>query len=94
MIELTPQNRTFIRKHVGLNKNTTIPVKIILEGDFQPFVVGQYGGWYTKGGRQIHYPSAYSQKGWSNMVYRCQTRTILVGDKWIEDNIKDHKDKV
>jgi hypothetical protein len=44
----------------------------------KPELTGSPGGFFTRGGSRIYYPSAYSRKGFSNMVYHCSTRMILV----------------
>lgn len=44
----------------------------------KPELTGERGGFFTRGGSRISHPSAYSRKGFSNMVYHCSTRMILV----------------
>jgi hypothetical protein len=51
-----------------------------------PGITGKRVGWQytTKTGKPIRYPSAYSKKGWSSMVYRsAQYFTLTVGIRWI-----------
>lgn len=46
---------------------------------------GEAGGWYTRGGSPIYHPTAYAQVGWSNMVYRRDTRVVYVGVERLEE---------
>jgi hypothetical protein len=43
-------------------------------------------GWRyeTRGGTVIDHPSAYSRRGWSNMVYVGSTDRIEVGRAWLK----------
>lgn len=60
-----------------------MPVDVI-EGDFPPQVTGESHCYKTRGGKPIYYPSAYSKKGWSNMVYHNSTISIEVGSDWLK----------
>jgi hypothetical protein len=51
------------------NANNSVPV--VFDSSFvEDTIEGSSGGWYTKGGSPIRFPSAYSKKGRSNMVYK------------------------
>jgi hypothetical protein len=71
--------RTMVRNHFGESNN--VPV-IIIDGDSAPVLTGKRGGYFTRGGTRVDHPSAYSRKGWSNLVYRCSTLSITVGGGW------------
>lgn len=58
----------------------------IVEGDDPPGTVGESWHYETKGGRRIYHPSAYSKRGWSNMVYCGSTKAIEVGRAWLAVN--------
>ena len=68
------------RKNIGDKSNR--PVEIIPQSFQSPVWDGESYGWETKGGSVIHYPSAYSKVGWSNMVYKHSTLKIRVGEFW------------
>lgn len=71
---LIAKKRTKIRLQFNVPNN----VPVYEEDVPEPKIVGSRGGWFTRGGKPIHFPSAYSKKGRSNMVYQCSTRTIIV----------------
>jgi hypothetical protein len=57
----------------------TAHVPIIEDERFtEPTLDGKSGGWFTKGGSPIAYPSAYSKKGFGNMVYEGSSLTIRI----------------
>lgn len=58
-----------------------IPVEII-DGDSAPRYEGNHARYTTRGGTIIDHPSAYSSKGWSNMVYHRSTLRVVVGRDW------------
>jgi|WetSurMetagenome_2_1015567.scaffolds.fasta_scaffold158417_3 hypothetical protein len=66
-------------------ERSNLPVDIVYGSDRAPEVYGH--GWHyeTRGGQVIHHPSAYSKKGFSNMIYCPSTRHIIVGDQWPGD---------
>jgi len=66
-----------LRRACGVSNNQVLIVRIA--GDSSPVVTGSRGGHFTKGGARIDHPSAYSRRGWNNMVYECDTRVITVG---------------
>jgi hypothetical protein len=66
-----------VRRECGVSNNQVLIVRIA--GDSAPVVTGKRGGHFTKGGARIDHPAAYSRHGWSNMVYRSDTRVITVG---------------
>lgn len=69
------KDRTKIRSMFGV----TVHVPIIEDEKFtEPTLDGTSGGWFTKGGSPIAYPSAYSKKGFSNMVYEGSSLTIRI----------------
>ena len=82
---MTPKQRTKCRSLCGVDKIISIPVELI-KGYYEPFIIGEAGGHFTRGGNKIRYPSAYSKKGCSNMIYRTSTRKILVGQDWVLTN--------
>lgn len=71
---------TVIRKIA--NAHNSCPIKII-HGDSPPEMVGKSYHYTTKGGSVIYHPSAYSKKGWSNMIYVNSTIRVEVGDNWL-----------
>ena len=73
---------SFVRREAGINNNI-VPVNIV-DDSHGPIVVGEAGGYFTRGGNRIMYPSAYSKVGFSNMSYHCEIRMIYVGQTWIE----------
>lgn len=70
-----------IRKLAGYPKSSIFVD--IEDGARQPQLVGQSFHYETRGGNMIYYPSAYSKKGFSNMVYVPSTRRISVGIDFI-----------
>lgn len=70
-----------LRAHCG-HAGAKFPVRI-LAGVSPPEVTGQYGGWETRGGTPVRYPSAYAKVGWSNLVYRCSSIQLTVGFDWL-----------
>jgi hypothetical protein len=76
-----------IRIAAGLSiYENAVPVELSKHADKIPTVHGERGGFFTRGGTQIDHPSAYSKVGWSNMVYRKDTRLIRVGEKWLKEH--------
>jgi hypothetical protein len=69
------KNRTKIRAIFQVS--SAVPVIVSNEVD-RPAIFGSYGGWFTRSGTPVSYPSAYSKKGWSNLVYQTSTKHILV----------------
>lgn len=67
-------SRRLLRNLIGVSNNVPIVVGDVAE----PRLTGSYGGWFTKGGSIIHYPSAYAKRGRSNMVYRRSTLKITI----------------
>jgi hypothetical protein len=64
-----------------LYTSTSMRVEVV-GGNSAPEWAGESGRYETKGGRRICHPSAYSQNGWSNMVYVSSTLHIVVGADW------------
>lgn len=78
----TSRNRRLARTHLGI-RNQQVPVHFLPESDQAPKVAsGRKGGHFTRGGTRIEHPGAYGRKGWSNMVYITDDRTITVGEGW------------
>ncbi len=82
---MTPKQRTKCRDFCGVATTTSIPVELI-KGYYEPLMVGEAGGHFTKAGVPIRHPMAYGGKGLSNMVYKTSTRKIVVGQDWVEQN--------
>lgn len=55
----------------------------VVDGAAAPTLAGEGWHWSTKGGKRIDHPSAYSRKGWGNMVYVASTRRVVVGREWL-----------
>lgn len=75
--------RSRVRAQFGLERSRNIPVNVLPDSDQAPELSGTAGGFFTRGGTPIAFPSAYARRGWSNMFYQCCTREISVGAKWI-----------
>ncbi|RLB70464.1 MAG: hypothetical protein DRH04_03525 [Deltaproteobacteria bacterium] len=75
-----------VRRAAGV-KNQSVPVLVADNEGHKPLVLGTPGGWFTRGGTPIHAPTTYRNQGWSNMVYECDDRQIIVGEKWITRKI-------
>ena len=84
--ETTSAQRSQIRRIVGRSRCNNIPV-VVIPGTDKPELTGESGGWFTRGGTPIDHPSAYSRRGWSNMVYQRSTERIFVGSEWISENL-------
>jgi hypothetical protein len=75
--EVKRKERVKYRQMFGVGNH--VPV---VEADVdKPTLTGRIGGWRTKGGTPIQYPSAYSKKGWGNMMYFASTLQILIPRK-------------
>lgn len=59
----------------------------IVPGNQTPVSEGERGGFFTKGGRRIYHPGAYSKTGWSNMEYRTNTEHVTVGIDWLHQEL-------
>ena len=68
------------------NVKNNMPVNVV-EGYKHPEITGESWHYKTNGGKIIHYPSAYSKVGWSNMIYYPSTKSIEVGREWIMENL-------
>jgi len=84
-ISLTKSQKRAIRKAVGARLN--MPIAVIPNSYDPPKIEGE--GWHytTASGRRITYPNAYRRVGWSNMYYSPSTLRIVVGEKWVIDNL-------
>lgn len=74
--------RKELRELAGLGPYDHPPVEIV-EGSNPPRERGDSFHWETKGGTRIYHPSAYSRRGWSNMVYVGSSRRVEVGREWL-----------
>lgn len=77
---------TMIRKEIGVGGNHSIPV-CVDSTDHPPRLEGECGGFFTRTGIPITYPSAYARKGWSSMRYVRSSQRIIVGVLWISQHI-------
>ena len=75
----------FVRRSCGVCNNA-VPVNIV-DCHHKPILWGKMGGHFTRGGARIRSPTAYSRVGWSNMCYKCDSRVIYVGERWIDKRI-------
>ena len=76
---LNQAGRTAARKAAGVP--WPCPVETV-PGDQAPAYEGQAHHYITRGGARIYHPSAYSKRGWSNMVYQASTLRVVVGIDW------------
>jgi hypothetical protein len=68
----------------------------VIDGDSAPVLSGKRQGWCyrTAGGTYIRFPSAYSKRGWSNMVYhQAEWYTVTVGIEWLRSQIKTRAER-
>lgn len=75
--------KRIVRQAAAARSNCPIEV---VPGDAAPRLVGTRPHHRTKGGDVIQHPSAYSRRGWSNMVYMPSTVRVVVGQQWVETN--------
>jgi hypothetical protein len=61
-----------------------IRIRIIPGIALAPKETGESWYYTTRGGARILHPSAYSKRGFSNMVYHASTRRIEVGQQWVD----------
>lgn len=78
----TKTERVAARCAAGLNRHDHPPV-VVRPGDAAPALSGERWYYQTRGGTRINHPHAYSQVGWSSMVYRPSTRRVEVGADWL-----------
>lgn len=84
MIALNDKSLIIARRAARQAANAPANCRIeVVDGAAAPTLAGQGWHWQTKGGRRINYPSAYSKKGYSNMVYVASTRRVVVGREWL-----------
>lgn len=76
---LTLAMRRAARKACGAWNNCHVEV---IDGASEPEIAGESWHYETRCGRRIYHPSAYSRRGWSNMVYHCSTLRVVVGAEW------------
>ena len=78
---LTLEQRRAARIAAGVRRFWSVPVRVV-PGDSAPELTGSSWCYRTRGGSRIYHPSAYSRRGWSNMVYSPSTRSVVVGAEW------------
>ena len=83
---LDPKLRSKIRQAFGV-ANQCVPIRI---GDAVT-LTGEDGGHFTRGGERIRHPNGYAKNGWSNMVYRTDTRVITITTHWLSIFIRSAK---
>ena len=66
---------TFFRNLVNVPNNVPI---VPVDQDQEIKITGKRGGTFTRGGTRILHPTTYAKSGWSNMVYKTDTRKIEV----------------
>lgn len=71
-----------VRAAAGFGGRGWVPPVEIVGGAAPPHVEGKDRHYTNRSGDRIRYPSAYSKKGWSSLVYRHSTRRIVVGAAW------------
>jgi hypothetical protein len=76
MSELNPRldQRVAARSVFGCWRN----VPVVFGDVAEPTISGKRGGWFTRGGTPVRHPSAYAKRGWSNLVYRRDSRVITI----------------
>lgn len=79
-VNLTLAARRAVR--IAADSENNLPV-VVVSGAMEPTRKGRGFRYETRGGTVISHPSAYSRRGWSNMVYRCSTRRVEVGIEWL-----------
>lgn len=77
----------------AVNVRDYIPV-IVTNDVNAPKLTGSYGGYYTRGGTPVTYPSAYAKVGWSNLIYKKSTIAVKVPIQWAEECASKHFCKV
>jgi hypothetical protein len=80
-VKATKEIRSFIYRKYGY---CSYPI-VICDGNMKPRLVGNKSCYRTKGGTLIQYPSAYREKGRSNMVYYPSSMRIEVGKDFIKE---------
>lgn len=71
----------------------SIPVEIVA-GNSPPKLTGCSYHWTTRGGTPVRHPSAYSRKGWSNLVYHHSTLCVRVGVDWLSTRIPEYASRL
>lgn len=85
-MKLTLAQKRKVREAAGnTGRGHQYPVKVKLGSWEPPRLLGQSWHYRTRTGRRIWHPSAYSRKGWSNMIYHRSTLQIVVGDNWLAE---------
>ena len=82
-----PEERVMAMVRRFLNIGNHMVLVHVTDTNDPPVVTGEGGGFFTNGGTPIAHPGAYSRKGWSNMHYQCETRTVYVGENWINRHV-------
>lgn len=84
MTKLDLNTRRQVRRIANADNN--LPV-VVVPGNAAPTRKGSSYHWETRGGTRIMHPSAYSRKGWSNIVYCGSTRRVEVGQDWLASHM-------
>ena len=74
-----------VREKVGKSGHSC-PIEYI-QGDIPPRVEGRSYHFTTPGGKPVYYPNAY-RRAWGKPCYNHSTIKIVVGLKWIDENVK------
>lgn len=69
--------------HSAGETQSNIHIEIVPGVAVAPRTVGESWHYETRSGLRIYHPAAYSQKGWSSMVYVASTRRVIVGEQWL-----------
>lgn len=89
MTGLTQAQRRIARLHCGANSSCPVVIDDPAAGlSPEPGITGESYHWETRGGRRVYHPSAYSRKGWSNIVYCHSTISVEVGACWFRGEAK------
>jgi hypothetical protein len=78
----TLAERRAARDYVGWS-GARFPVRVV-PGATAPKLLGEESHYETRDGSRIRHPSAYSRKGFSNMVYCRSTVRVEVGARWLD----------
>jgi hypothetical protein len=79
-IQTTREQRRDARLACGAGHAT--PVKVIPGSHRAPAYVGESFYYTNRAGVRINHPTAYSKKGWSQLVYHYSSLAVVVGEHW------------
>ncbi|CAB4196784.1 hypothetical protein UFOVP1290_304 [uncultured Caudovirales phage] len=80
-IKAAKEIRSFIYRKYGY---CSYPI-VIRDDNMKPILIGNKSCYRTRGGTLIQHPSAYRNKGRSNMVYHPSSMRIEVGKDFIKE---------